>query len=175
MIMAERFNKDSVFKLHDRDVFVDTNVLINLFWSTSGSEFWEIECSTIFRALLRQGNRLFVDFLVISEVVNRVLRIEHKILQPEQDFKRFRDSEEGIITLSDIYSIVKNRILDDFSVTEKSFSEIDIRNFLTINSLDFIDKGILKTCQKNEFVLFTNDKDYKNSDIDVLTCNRHFF
>ena len=173
--MAEKFDKNSVFKLFDRDVFVDANVLINLFWSTSGSEFWEIECSTIFRALLRQRNKLFIDFLVISEVVNRVLRIEHKMLQPEQDFKRFRDSEEGKATLSDIYSIVKNRILEDFSVAEKSFSEVDIRNFLTINSLDFIDKGLLKICQKNNFVLFTNDKDYKNLDIDVLTCNRHFF
>jgi len=171
--MAEKFNKDTVFKLFDRDVFVDANVLINLFWSTSGSEFWEIECSNVFRALLRQGNKLFVDFLVISEVVNRVLRIEHKALNPEQEFKHFRDSEQGKIALSDIYSIVKHRILEDFSVTEKSFSEVDIRNFLTINSLDFIDKGILKTCQKNKFVLFTNDKDYKNSEVDILTCNRN--
>ncbi|MDR1699307.1 MAG: PIN domain-containing protein [Prevotellaceae bacterium] len=172
-MMAERFNKYNVSGLQNRDVFVDANVLISLFWSTSGGEFWEIECSKVYRALLRQGNRLFVDFLVISEITNRILRIEHKGLQPEQNFKQFRDSKQGETALSDIYSIIKNRILEDFNVIENSFSEADIENCLTINSLDFIDKGILKICQENEFVLFTNDKDYKDSDIDIITCNRH--
>jgi predicted nucleic acid-binding protein len=173
MMMAGRFNKSNVAGIQDRDVFVDSNVLINLFWSTSGSEFWEIECSKIYNALLRQGNKLFVDFWVISEIVNRILRIEYKKHQSYQEFKQFRDSEQGKDILSDIYSIVENRILEDFHVVEKSFSKKDIKEFLTIDSLDFMDKEILRTCKTHNFVLLTNDKDYRDSTIDILTCNRN--
>ena len=88
------------------------------------------------------------------------------------DYKQFRDSRQGKTILSDIYNIVKDRILEDFCVVGKSFSEDDIRDFLIVDSLDFMDKGILDICKENNFVLLTNDKDYKNSDIDILTCNR---
>jgi predicted nuclease of predicted toxin-antitoxin system len=40
-----------------------------------------------------------------------------------------------------------------------------------MDALDFLDKGILKTCQDNNFVLLTNDKDFKNANIDILTGN----
>jgi len=47
-----------------------------------------------------------------------------------------------------------------------------VKNFLNVDNLDFNDKGILKICQENKFVLLTDDGDYKNSDIDILTCNK---
>jgi predicted nucleic acid-binding protein len=171
--MAERFNKNRISEIQDRSVFVDANVLIYLNWSAPGSEQNEIQYSTVYQELITQKNKLFVDFLVISEVVNRILRIEHQRKIPEQNFKQFRDSENGQSALSDIYKVIENSILEDFNIIGKSFSENDIKGFLCVDNLDFMDKGILKICQENNFVLLTNDKDYKNSDIDILTCNKN--
>jgi predicted nucleic acid-binding protein len=170
--MAERYDIKRISEIQNRDIFVDANVLIYLNWATAGSEQNEIQYSSVFQKLIIQRNRLFVDFLVISEVVNRILRNEHKKLQAELPFKQFRDSEQGKTALADIYSIIKNHILEDFNIAGKTFSENDIKTFLNVDSLDFIDKGILKICQENSFVLLTHDKDYKNSDIDILTCNK---
>lgn len=169
--MAERYNIVRIAEIKNRQIFIDANVLIYFNWST-GSEQNEISYSSLYQELLKQKNRLFVDFWVISEVVNRILRIEHKRQQSGKQFKQFRDSEQGKTVLSDIYNIVENRILEDFFIVEKSFSEDDIKSFLIVDSLDFIDKGILKVCQENNFVLLTNDMDYKDSDIDILTCNK---
>jgi predicted nucleic acid-binding protein len=168
--MANKYNLREIRELRDRYVFVDANVLIYLFWST-GSAFWEINYASVYSALLKQRNQLCVDFLVISEFVNRVLRTEHKKKQPDSNFKQFRDSRDGKDVLSDIYSLAQTQILDQFEVVGKSFSKDDIIHFLSVNGLDFLDKGILKICRNNNFVLLTNDKDFKNADIDILTCN----
>lgn len=170
--MAERYDINRIAEIKDRNIFVDANILIYWNWASAGNEQNEIDYSSVYSELMKQENKLFVDFLVISEVINRIFRIEHKKLQPAMDYKQFRDSRQGKTILSDIYNIVKDRILEDFCVVGKSFSEDDIRDFLIVDSLDFMDKGILDICKENNFVLLTNDKDYKNSDIDILTCNR---
>ena len=42
-----------------------------------------------------------------------------------------------------------------------------------IDELDFVDKSTVSIFQENSFVLLTNDKDFRNSDIDILTGNTH--
>lgn len=172
--MAKRYDIKRIAEIENREIFVDANVLMYWNWSGTGTDSmqYEIEYSSVYMALIKQKNKLFVDFLVISEVVNRVLRIEHKKQQSEQNFKQFRESEHGKATLLDIYSIIESRILDNFGIAGKSFSKDDIKNYLTVDSLDFMDKGVLAICKENNFVLLTNDKDYKSSGIDILTCNR---
>ena len=170
--MAERYGIKRVAEVKGRDVFVDANVLMYWNWANAGSQQYEIDYSFVYMELLKQKNRLFVDFLVISEVINKILRIEHKKLQSTMEYKQFRDSKQGKTALSDIYNIIENQILDNFHIVGKSFSEDDVKSFLVVDSLDFMDKGILAICKENDFVLLTNDRDYKNSDIDILTCNR---
>ena len=173
--MAERYDIKRVAEIKGRGIFVDANVLMYWNWASAGSEQYAIDYSSVYMKLMKQQNKLFVDFLVISEVVNKIFKLSlneyqkrDKNLQPKQ----FRDSEQGKATLSDIYSIIENQLSDDFNIIGKAFSEDDIRGFLVADSLDFIDKGILSICRENNFVLLTNDKDYKNSDIDILTCNK---
>jgi predicted nucleic acid-binding protein len=167
--MDGKYRLNNVSQLQNRDIFVDANVLIYLFWPTGKP--WERSYATAYLSLLKQANKLYVDFLVVSEVINRVLRIEHGKRSSSIKFKQFRDSAEGQQILSEIYLIVEKQILNQFNVSGDVFSKADVLNFLTVDSLDFLDKGILKTCQDNNFVLLTNDKDFKNADIDILTCN----
>ena len=113
--MATNYKLQDYEHLSGKDVFVDANVLIYLFWPT-GQHLFESNYARVFRNLLRQGNNLYVDFLVISEVVNRVLRIEHLKLNSNQKFKDFRNSQDGKDVLSDIYLIVQNDILSSFKI-----------------------------------------------------------
>lgn len=175
--MANRYLINQIDTLQNRKVFFDANVLIYLFWP-SGQFNWERNYSSAFAILLQQNNELFVDFLVLSEIINRAHRIEYeKYLQnnnftrQQYPYKRFRDSMDGQNALSDIYLIVKDNILTTFSVVGKSFDKDEIQKFLVIEPLDFIDKAIQKTCIENNFILCTNDRDYRNSNIDILTSN----
>ncbi len=168
--MATKYKLQDIAQLNGRDVFLDANILIYLFWPT-GQHLFENNYACVFSHLLRQNNKLYVDFLVISEVINRVVRIEHQKLNPAQKFKEFRNSQEGQDTLKDIYLIVKDEILSKLNVIGKAFNKQEIENSLIVDKLDFVDKAIVTLCKKNTLVLLTNDKDFKDSDLDILTCN----
>lgn len=170
--MAIRYSTNNLSVLQNRKIFFDANILIYLFWP-SGSHRWENEYSTIFANILRQQNELFVDYIVISEIINRAMRLEYdkSTLKTSLTFKQYRDSSEGQLALYDIHLIVKSSILNRFTVVGKAFSKTDILALLTVDSLDFSDKGIILTCKENTCLLLTNDADYKSADIDILTAN----
>lgn len=177
--MAANYRLQDFAQLAGRDVFVDANVLLFLFWPT-GQHHFEQNYARVFSNLLRQGNNLLVDFLIISEIVNRVIKAEYEkhllansLTKTQLKYKDFRSSREGQDALNDIYIIVKNDILNHFRVIGKSFDRQDIEIFLIVDELDFVDKATVSICTENSLVLLTNDKDFKNSGLDILTGNPH--
>src|SRR6218665_1514119 len=101
--MGAKFSLTSIAAIGDRKVFFDANVLIYIFWP-SGSPRWEKNYSSAFGSLLRQKNELLVDFIVISEIVNRACRLEYekylmsgRIPKSELGYKKYRNSAEGQI------------------------------------------------------------------------------
>ena len=168
--MKARYKLNQIDQLKSKSFFVDANVLIYLFWPT-GNSYWVNSYATVFRKLLKQGNALFIDFLMISEVVNRIIRIEHHNINSNQNFKDFRNSDEGREVLHDIYTIVQDSILNNFCVVGKEIDKQDLESFLIVDDLDFVDKAIVSICKENNFVLLTNDKDFKYTSIDILSCN----
>ncbi|MCH7397872.1 PIN domain-containing protein [Belliella sp. DSM 107340] len=163
--------------LNDRDIFVDANVLIYLFWPT-GQHHFERNYARVFGNLLRRGNSLYVDFLVISEIVNRAIRAEYEkylltnsMTKSQLNFKDYRNSQDGQDSLNDIYIIVNSDILGNFKVVEKPFNKNNIKNLLVVDELDFIDKALVSICTEHNLVLLTNDRDFKNSGLDILTGN----
>lgn len=175
--MATIYSLQKISTLTDRRVFFDANILIYIFWP-SASYHLEENYSSAFGQLLRQKNELLVDFLVISEIINRAIRLEYdkyllanNISKARFSFKNYRDSDAGHEALSDIHLIVTTNILAKFTVIGKLFNKDDIQSFLVIDTLDFSDKGILATCKANACILLTHDKDYKTANIDILTSN----
>jgi predicted nucleic acid-binding protein len=168
--MATKYKLADAPLLQNRNIFVDANVLIYCFWGT-GSYYLEKKYAKTFKVLLRQQNALFIDFSVISEIINRILRIEQQKLQPTSTFKDFRNSADGKNTLSDVFLIVKHNILPKFDIIGRVFNKQDIYSLLIVDDLDFTDKSIVKLCKENSLVLLTNDGDFKNTDIDILTGN----
>jgi len=174
--MAKCYNSYEIKKLNKRQIFFDTNILLYIFWFTT--PLLSKQYSAIFNLLLKQKNEMIVDFIVISELVNRAVRIEYeKYLQQQNisknklSFKVYRNSQEGQETLKDIYQIVKGNIVNKFNISGKTFSKHDIESFLQPDLLDFSDKGIVNICKENGFVLLTNDKDFACTDLEILTSN----
>jgi len=90
------------------------------------------------------------------------------------DAKEFKNTAEGQETLSEIFTIVKLTIFGRFDVAAKRFFKPDIEKMLIAEKLDFTDKAILTICKENNYVLLTNDADFKLSDIDILSANPSF-
>ncbi len=171
--MAMKLSTRDIAPVKEREVFFDANILIYIFWHT-GQHTWEQHYSTAFNKLLKQGNTLIIDFVTISEFISRAFKIEYeKYIQTVKylPFKEFRNSEDGENLLNDIYTIVKEDILKIFEVAAKRFFKPDIVKLLVADTLDFNDKAILNLCKENNYVLLTNDIDFKFSDVDIMSSN----
>lgn len=179
--MGERIRLQEFSRVKARGVLVDANVLLYLFWST-GQYVFESNYASVFRNLLRQGNTLYTDFLIISEVVNRAIRTEYEkylllnnFRSHNYRFKEFRSGNAGKEAIEGIYITVKTQILTRFEVAGVGFSKMDIDAFLMVDTLDFVDKALERTCMQFGWVLLTNDRDFKHSDIDILSANPQIF
>lgn len=174
--MPKKYTLKEIDKLIGKKIFFDANVLIYLFWST-GAIKWETVYSEAFGKILIQKNECIVNFTVLSEFVNRTHRIEYDRFlyrsghsKNKFPYKKFRNSDDGKTALIDIYLILKESVLSDFAVVDKSFTKSDIEKFLVVDSLDFGDKPIFEICKENNLVLFTNDGDFNGLDLEILTA-----
>lgn len=173
------YTSSDIAILKGRKIFFDANVLIYNFWSNYSN--WVDKYSTIFNSLLKQGNEMFVDYIVISEVVNRVIKIEYSnflqeknISNKELPFKKYRNSKDGKEIIREIYATIQFKIINNFSIVGKDFTKSNLESFLIVDSMDFSDKAIAEICIENNFVLLTNDIDFIDSSLDVLSSNPRY-
>ena len=108
--MKMRYTASSIPSLKGRTFFFDTNSLIYIFWSTSPDSQEAVDYCSIYATLVRNNATLAINEIVISEIVNRVLRIEFSKTGMSKDkFKEFRDSADGHSVQEDIYAIIKDK------------------------------------------------------------------
>ncbi len=176
--MNRRYCKGDIASFSDQTVFFDANVLLYLFYPAYSKNHWVPKYSSIFGALMRDKINIVVDFMVLSEFVNRILRESYKdrcrkkkVSQQKYSYKKFRNSRVCIKLENSIYDWIRNDILKVCSIYSYSISESDVQSILTVSELDFQDKLIEKVCRDNDFILCTNDSDFKNSDIDILSAH----
>lgn len=113
-----------------------------------------------------------INTFVLSEVINRVLRMEWENKTGKSiNFKSFRNSSEGLSVQKDIFDMIEDKILKYFQVIDKQLTTTDIKNMLIVDRLDFNDKIILDVCKARNMILLTNDADFKDTDIDILSAN----
>lgn len=170
--MRMRYTASNIPSLKERSVFFDANSLIYIYWPTSPDTEEATDYGSIMASLIKNNATLVVNEIVLSEVINRVLRFEFfKSDFPEEHFKEFRDSEEGKSVQNDIYEIIRNRILTRFKITSESFSKEELNSLLIVTKLDYNDKLIELCCKKNNMILLTHDSDFSSSDVDILSAN----
>lgn len=173
--MKMRYTASNIPNLKNRTVFFDANPLIYIFWPTTTDSKEADDYGSILATLMKNNVNLVINEIVLSEIINRVLRTEfNKTELPKEKFKEFRDSAEGKSVQEDIYKIIKNRILNIFQITNESFSKEDFDSMLTVTKLDFNDKLIELLCKKKNMLLLTHDFDFSLSDVDILSANRNF-
>lgn len=176
--MPERLKIHETSKIAGRTIFFDANVFLYVFWPT-GNTRNEADYSHLYKKCLQQKIPIAMYFTVLSEVINRAIRIEHSKYLNENGlsaqavpFKKFRDSQDGIQAQNDIYEIVKMS-LRTILVCGKEFSKEDVLSFMTVDSLDFNDKGIVSLCSQKGYVLATNDHDFSGQNIAIISANQN--
>jgi predicted nucleic acid-binding protein len=170
-----RFDKQDIAKLSGKAVMFDANIILFLSWSLKPGSMAVRVYSGIFGLLIKQGNNLIINTIVLSEVINRVARLEYQkycdITPTPLDYKQYRNSTAGQLVFQDIYNILNTIILPHFNLGNKTFNVDEIKGMLKLDDYDFNDKLIIAECKEKNYLLFTDDGDFINADVDILTAN----
>lgn len=153
----------------DDRVFLDTNILIFLFSPFNMSKDYEHQkekYSEIFALLVKNKSTLYINSLVISEFINKNLRLDFNKnfnKSGDKDFKDdYRGSEPYKKTLKSIITELK-KILKFTNKLNDDIEQLDIlKEYTSDLNLDFNDVIIADTVIKHELKILTDDKDFED-------------
>ena len=94
------------FTSQDR-LFLDANIWLYLYAQLKPQAHWVKIYSEVFDRILKAKSEIYIDVLIVSEVVNRYTRIKHQLLAPSRKFKKFRKSPNFKPIAKDITADVK--------------------------------------------------------------------
>lgn len=172
--MKHIYRQKDVLSISNRNIFVDANIIIYLYFAYPATKYYSTIYGLIFRDLLKNNNNLYTDYNVISEVINRELKLNYNIYKAStinpDGYKDWRSSVNGQNVETQTYSIIKY-LLSIFNIEDKVYDKTDILSMLVINNQDFTDKAIVNLCQEKNFILLTNDKDFSGADLEIISEN----
>lgn len=157
-------------------ILVDANIWLYLFPAPANPHrHFARQYSTAFSRLIGARAQPVIDPIVLSEYLNRYCRIEwdgdYKNQYPT--FKKFRQSADFHAVASSARTFA-GRILNFCQIHSVSPDELDIKQALTdfvSGQVDFNDALLVDLCKKRNLKLMTNDADFQQGGIEVLTTN----
>ena len=156
-------------------VLIDTNVWLFLQPPPKQpAPGYAAQYSTALKNLLSAGARPVTEALVLSEYLNRYLRIEYAAWTSRyRNFKDFRKSLDCRPVAKDAIANAKV-ILKLAAPQDTPLSQVDLPSILAeteAGTLDFNDGVLVESCRVRGWKLLTDDGDMKVGGIDILTSN----
>ncbi len=157
-------------------LLLDTNVWLYLFPAPSDKQRGSAaNYSAAFKKMLAVGAHLAMDALILSEYLNRYCRIEwtalHKAAHP--DFKRFRQSAD-YASVGQGAALYAQNILKQCTRHDHPFAAVNVAQVLAdfeAGTHDLNDGLLVETCRIHGWKLVTNDGDFTQGGIEVITTN----
>lgn len=157
-------------------VLVDANVWIYLQPPVSKPPpGYSWQYSAALKSMLTAKATPVIEALILSEYLNRYLRIEYEAgwLGHYRKFKDFRSSPDFMTAASAAIGDAR-QILKVVSKADTPLCSADLSAILAetgAGTLDFNDGLLVETCRLHGWKLLTNDSDMKVGGIEVLTTN----
>ncbi len=157
-------------------ILVDTNIWLYLFPAPSNPAHpVATQYSNAFSSLIAAKAQPILDPMVLGEYLNRYARIEweglHKVQYPS--FKQFRNSSDFQAVASSIETFAR-KILRFCEVHTIAPNQLDLQQALsdfTHGHVDFTDAILIDICKKCNIKIMTNDGDFQDGGLEVLTTN----
>ena len=124
-------------------VFLDANIWMFIYGPPQRKDKTKIYSGAL-RRLLEARSRIFIDILVISEMINAYARLKWKLTAPERRFKAFRNSPQFTAIAGEIADYVR-RSVKLCSRIESSYEPFDLRALMSeygTGDFDFNDQII---------------------------------
>ena len=161
MSSIHKFDKNS-------KVLIDTNILLFVFYPLNTNQNKVSKYSVVLEKLRENSSQLFVSSLVISEFINRWLRMdfEKNFLDDERtkEFKKdYRVSDTYKKTINLILKTIK-KIYKNYNIKniDDSYVNFNILDKYKNIYIDFNDLILIHIAERNNLKILTDDKDLIN-------------
>lgn len=160
----------------EEPLLLDTNVWLYLYPAPSDRATGHAAgYSAALKNMLAAGACLVMDAMILSEYLNRYCRIEWSALHRRtySDFKAFRKSG-AFSSVGQGAATYARSMLKLCTCHDHPFATADVARILTdfeTGANDFNDGLLAETCRRHGWKLVTNDSDFTNGGIEVLTSN----
>lgn len=165
------------FKPDDK-LLLDANIWLFIYGPRSPGDTKVEVYSDAFNKILTAQCRIYIDVLIVSEFINTYARLKWNLWKKDSgspiEFKQFRKSERFKSIAQDIAADVK-RILKHCLRMDNGFGSLAIDaliNDYASGNFDFNDQILANLCKNNGLKLVTDDSDFKNHEIFIITANK---
>jgi len=162
-----------VFSASDRLMF-DTNIWLLIYGPQSPTDRRVALYSAALRRILEAKSRIYINLVVISEFINAYARKKQRLIGFEGNFKEFRASMDFRAVAQDIVADAKN-LTKQCAWTARDLELSVVEGLLDTYRLgqsDFNDQIIAANCEQQGLTLITDDSDFKDYNIAIITGNR---
>lgn len=128
--------------------------------------------SSALKRILSAGSSIFIDILIVSELINGIIRIRNN-LGRQSSLRDFRGSPAFVAVAEETAEIAR-RVVGHCTRMDDPFAQLAIDAVLDEYSLgksDFNDQILRELCMNEGLTLVTDDSGFGNADIPVLSGN----
>ena len=181
--MAVFISLDRVGTISQTGIFVDANVLLLVFSDelSYAQETRKAKYSKAVKAAVKAAKPLFVDFVVVSEMMNRMLRVAYgkhcsdtNLSRDDFTFKDYRKSESSQESRNAAAGTLR-QVLKVCRVTGHQHSKESLGNLadrVSTGEVDSNDYHIAQLCIESGYGLLTDDGDFSVfEDLAVVSGN----
>jgi predicted nucleic acid-binding protein len=157
---------------------LDANVWLLLYgpqYSDSGDQRVKTYSAAL-KSILAAKCQVFIDVLILSEFINVSARFAYNILPTatRPKFKDFRKSQAFVRVAQEI-AVACRKVMAICSPLDDGFATLDAAKLLSdygTAQFDFNDQVLALLCETRQLKLVTDDADFSNQKLTILTANR---
>lgn len=159
-----------------KQYFVDANVWLYIYGPMTPDDWKAKVYSGALKRLRTSGASVFIDVLVVSEIMNRWSRFEYKRAGGDdryKSFKEYRTAPAFGLVGAEIVTVVQS-ILRLAKKTGTPFANVNLDATLSscaAGTIDLADALICECCRAKPFTLITHDADMKDRGVPIVTAN----
>jgi len=156
-------------------LLIDANVWLSIYGPQAQSDYRSQSYSKALAKILKAKCNIFLDVLILSEFINRYSRLKYNLQGYSSGFKSYRQSPFFKPVAKEIADAVR-RILKCCKCIENGFISIDLNNILDdyeSKCPDFNDQILAELCRSRSLKFVTNDSDFRDFNITILTANKN--
>ena len=177
--MAHKAEAVASYNFNPSDkLLLDTNIWLLVYGPQKPGDKRVAVYSQALSKILAAQSRIYIDVLIVSEFINTYARLKWNLWKAQtassNDFKQFRKSGDFKPVAQDIAADVK-RVLQHCTRVENSFDSLAIDALIdeyAAGDSDFNDQILAVLCKKEGLKLVTDDSDFKNQGVAVITANQ---